>query len=74
MMNSGFAVAGVLSALIGGALIQWTSGFGLDLRGLDRDPHRRNRDRGGHCTRRWLTRWSTILLTGAATAAPSAAG
>jgi MFS family permease len=28
MMNSGFAVAGVLSALIGGALIQWTSGFG----------------------------------------------
>ncbi len=28
MMNSGFAVAGVLSALVGGALIQWTSGFG----------------------------------------------
>jgi MFS family permease len=28
MMNSGFAIAGVLSALIGGALIQWTSGFG----------------------------------------------
>ena len=28
MMNSGFAISGVLSALIGGALIQWTSGFG----------------------------------------------
>jgi MFS family permease len=28
MMNSGFAISGVLSALIGGALIQWTSGYG----------------------------------------------
>ena len=28
MMNSGFAIAGVLSAIVGGALIQWTSGFG----------------------------------------------
>ena len=28
MMNTGFAVSGVLSALVGGALIQWTSGYG----------------------------------------------
>ncbi len=28
MMNSGFALAGVVSALVGGALIEWTSGFG----------------------------------------------
>ena len=28
MMNTGFAVSGVISALVGGALIQWTGGFG----------------------------------------------
>lgn len=28
MMNTGFAISGVLSALAGGALIAWTSGFG----------------------------------------------
>lgn len=28
MMNSGFAIAGVVSALVGGILIQWTTGFG----------------------------------------------
>jgi MFS family permease len=28
MMNTGFALSGVVSALVGGALIQWTTGFG----------------------------------------------
>ena len=28
MMNTGFAVSGVVSALLGGALITWTSGYG----------------------------------------------
>jgi MFS family permease len=28
MMNTGFAIAGVLSALVGGLIIQWTTGFG----------------------------------------------
>jgi MFS family permease len=28
MMNTGFAISGVLSALVGGLIIEWTTGFG----------------------------------------------